>query len=119
MRQRQPLRLDAQAEEAGVAVERLAQGSEGELGELPGVEDGVEKQPGPQALADELDGAAERHDRDDLDWLGEQWPGDDCAGAEAIVRRGEAPRCRSELTTCPEQHKDAWRLPPSQLPVER
>jgi hypothetical protein len=54
--------LDAEPEQAGVAVERLFLGGDGQAGELLGGEDGVMGQTSLQATADELEGITERHE---------------------------------------------------------
>jgi hypothetical protein len=69
--------LDAEAEAVWVAVEGFLFRGGFEAGQLLGAEDRLVDLAGLEALGDDLDGLAERHDDEDLDRLGEDRPAED------------------------------------------
>ena len=98
--QAEAMGLDAEAEQAGVAVEGLLIGRDGELGELLGREDRVVGQPGVQAAADDLERIAHRDHGQHLDRLGQRRAADNgacfydvfCHGNSGLDARKIAPQ---------------------------
>ena len=72
VRKAQPCGLDSELEFRGIAVEERLSWCGGKLTNLRRVENRLVNAPGPQTLANQLDGRPDRHYDQDFDWLGEQ-----------------------------------------------
>ena len=86
--QPEPVGLDAEAEEPGVAVEGFGLGGDLELGDLLGAQDRVIAAAGLRASADDFQRGPERDDGEHLHRFRDERPADGDALAYLVRRRG-------------------------------